>query len=198
MSADSYRLLIVVAEKIDLFYLRQKKSSLQKSYIPSNMSLGDMNAQVEIDEVDAKILRELVQDARAKLKDIAKKCSLSSTAIFNRIERLKALKVIKGETLMIDMGQMGFMYPASIGVDVKPHEKEEILRLIRKQTNVIMASESAGINSFRVFLIAKSLKDLEDLKQFIRKQLGSRKVTVSLWGPPQFLFDNVELGPSRR
>ena len=156
-----------------------------------------MNAQVEIDQIDVKILRELLQDARAKLKDIAEKCNLSSTAVFNRVERLKALKVITGAVLFVNMSQMGFMYAASIGMDVKANEKNEVLKTIRKQSNLLIASESAGINTFRVFLTAKSLKDIEDLKQIIRKQLGSRKVTVSLWGTPQFLLDNIELKTSR-
>jgi Lrp/AsnC family transcriptional regulator for asnA, asnC and gidA len=156
-----------------------------------------MNAQVEIDEIDVKILRELVHDARTKLKDIAKKCDLSSTAVLNRIERLKALEVIKGAVLFFDMSQVGFMYPVSIGVNVETCERDEILKIIRNQSCVLIASESAGSNSLRVFLVAKGLKDIEDLKQLIRKQHGARKVTVSIWSAPHFLFDNIELKPSR-
>ncbi len=157
-----------------------------------------MNARVEIDEIDVKILREFVQDARAKLKDIAKKCGLSSTAVFNRIERLKTLEVIKGAALFFDMSQVGFTYPASIGVDMELNERDKVLKIIREQSKVIIASESAGSNTLRVFLVAKKLKDIEDLKQLIRKQPGTRKVTVSIWSAPHFVFDNIELEPSRK
>jgi Lrp/AsnC family transcriptional regulator for asnA, asnC and gidA len=157
----------------------------------------NMNAQVELDEIDVKILRELVRDARTKLKDIANKCSLSSTAVFNRIERLKALEVIKGAVLFFDMSKVGFMYPASIGVDLVTHERDKVLKIIRKESRLLITSESAGSNTLRVFLVAKRLKELEDLKQLIRKQPGTRKVTVSIWSAPQFLFGNVELEPSR-
>jgi Lrp/AsnC family transcriptional regulator for asnA, asnC and gidA len=157
-----------------------------------------MDAKVEIDEIDVKILRELVKDARTKLKDIAKKCSLSSTAVFNRIERLKTLEVIKGAALFFDMSQVGFMYPASLGVDVELNERDEVLKIIREQSQVIIASESAGSNTLRVFLVAKKLKDIEDLKQLIRKRPGARKVTISIWSAPHFFFDNIELEPSRR
>jgi len=156
-----------------------------------------MSAKVEIDEIDIKILRKLIRDSRAKLKDIAKDCGLSSTAVFNRIERLKAQGVIKGAALFFNMSQLGFMYPASIGVDMDTHQRDEVLEIISKRSNVIISSETAGSNTFRAFLIAKRLKDLEDLKQIIRKQLGSRKVTVSIWSDPQLLFDNIELEPSR-
>jgi hypothetical protein len=105
--------------------------------------------------------------------------------------------VIKGAVLFFDMSQVGFMYPASIGVDVETHERDKVLKIIRKESRLLMASESAGSNTLGVFLVAKRLKDLEDLKQLIRKQPGTRKVTVSIWSAPQFLFGNVELEPSR-
>lgn len=154
-----------------------------------------MTAQVKIDEVDVKILRELVADARAKAKDIAKKCGLSSTAILNRIKRLKAAGVIVGSVLFLNMNQMGFMYAASVGVDVKNHEKEEFLRLIRNRSNVLIVNESVGSSALRAFVVAKRLKDLDDLKQYIRNKLGPRKGAVNFWGTPQFILDNIELEP---
>ncbi len=156
-----------------------------------------MNVQVEIDEIDVKILRELVQDARTKLKDIAKQCGVSSTAILNRIKRLKDLEVIRGAVLFFDMSQVGFMYPVSIGVDVEGAEKDTILNIIRHQTCVLISSESTGSDTLRVFLVAKGLKEIEDLKQCIRKQQGIRRVTTSIWSAPHFLFENIELKPSR-
>jgi DNA-binding Lrp family transcriptional regulator len=159
------------------------------------VGMTHMTAQVKIDEVDVKILRALVADARTKLKDIAKECGLSSTAILNRVKRLKAAGVIVGSVLFLNMNQMGFMYAASIGMNVKIHEKEECLSIIRNRSNVLIVGESAGSNTLRAFVQAKSLKDLDNLKQSIRNQLGSRKISVNLWGTPQFLFDNIELEP---
>ena len=159
------------------------------------VGMTNMTAQVKIDEVDVKILRALLADARTKLKDIAKECGLSSTAILNRVKRLKAAGVIVGSVLFLNMNQMGFMYAASIGMNVKIHEKEECLSIIRNRSNVLIVGESAGSNTLRAFVVAKSLEDLDNLRQYIRNKLGSRKVAVNFWGTPQFLFDNIELGP---
>ena len=156
--------------------------------------MRNLTAQVKIDEVDVKILRKLVADARTKLKDIAKECGLSSTAILKRVKRLEAAGVIVGSVLFLNMNQMGFMHAGSIVVNVNMHEKKEALRIIRNRSNLLVVGESAGINALRAFVVAKSLADLENLKQAIRNKLGSRKVAVNIWGTPQFLFDNVELG----
>lgn len=184
------------------FIIKALDSFFAKSlYITQTDSLKMINmaAQVEIDEVDIKILRELVKDARTKLKDIAKKCNLSSTAVLNRMERLKALGVIKGAVLIINMSHMGFMYAASVGVDARIQQEKEILEIMKKKCNLLVANESAGSsNTFRAFVVAKSLKDIENLKQIVRNRFGSRKVTFNLWSNPQFLFENIELEPSKR
>ena len=156
-----------------------------------------MSAIVEIDETDVKILQELLRDARVRLKDIAKSCGLSSTAILNRISRLKASGVITGALLFVNMSQMGFMYPASIGVDLKPDQKIEVFKILRKQTNLAILSEGAGNNSFTIFFVAKSMKEIDDFKQLIRKQAGSRKITVSIWSTPHFNFENIDLQPTK-
>ncbi len=156
-----------------------------------------MNAQVEIDEIDVKILRELIKDARTKLKDIAKSCGLSSTAVLKRVERLKAAGVITGAILFSNMDQIGYMYPASIGVNLKPEQEAEIAKIFRKRTNMVLLNESAGNSSFAIFLVAKSMKDIDDLKQLIKKQTGSNKITVSIWSTPHFDFENIDLQPTK-
>lgn len=156
-----------------------------------------MNTQVEIDETDVKILRDLIKDSRTKLKDIAKNCGLSPTAILNRIERLKATGLIKGAILFSDMSQIGYMYPASIGVDLKPSQEPEIAKLLRERTNLVLLSESAGSDSFTIFLVAKSIKEIDDLKQLVRKHARTSKIKVSLWSTPLFDFENIDLQPTR-
>jgi len=131
------------------------------------------------------------------LKDIANTCGLSSTAIFNRIRRLKAEGVIAGSALFINMSQMGYMYPASIGVDLKPDQETVISKILRERTNLVSLSESTGTSSFSIFLVGKSMKEINDLKLLIREHAGLRKITVSLWNTPYFNFENVDLQPRR-
>ena len=156
-----------------------------------------MSSTVEIDEIDVKILRELIKDARTKLKDIAKTCSLSSAAISNRIERLKTAGVIVGALIFNDMSQIGYLYPASFGANVRPEQEPAIAKLLRERTNMVFLSPSAGCDSFSIFFVAKSLKDVEDLKQLIRKHTGTSKITVSLWSTPHFDFENIDLQPTK-
>jgi DNA-binding Lrp family transcriptional regulator len=152
---------------------------------------------VEIDEIDVKILRELLKDARTKLKDIAKDCGLSSTAILNRVKRLKAAGVITGAALFINMSLLGYMYPASIGIDLNHGQETQVIKSIRERANLISLSQSVGKNDLNIFLVAKSVKEIDNLKQTIRKQAGVRKISISLWSTPYFNFENIDLQPTR-
>ena len=62
-----------------------------------------MYSTFEIDETDVKILQALIRDARSKLKDIAIKCRLSSTAVKNRIDRMKKSGLIVRSVLKFNM-----------------------------------------------------------------------------------------------
>ena len=69
-----------------------------------------MNIMIRMDETDSKILWALINDARSKLTSIAKDCKLSSTAIKNRIDRLKNGGVIVNAALSINMASFGYPY----------------------------------------------------------------------------------------
>jgi Lrp/AsnC family leucine-responsive transcriptional regulator len=156
-----------------------------------------MSSQTQIDATDILILNELISNSRKKVKDIAKKCNLSATAVSNRIARLKAEGVIKGTALFIDMNKMGFMFPASFGLNVKPQDKAEVLRIIKSRVDVISVGESEGNSNLTVFFIAKSLNDINNLRNFLTPHTVSGKVTVGHWKTPHFVLENVKLQPTR-
>ncbi len=156
-----------------------------------------MSSTIEIDEVDVKILRELIKDARTRLKDIAKACGVSSTAILTRLARLKRTGVIAGAVQFINMNRLGYLLPASIGINLNPGEETTVMKLIKENSNPIALSKSVGKSDLMVFLFAKSIKELERLKQVIKTQEGIRKISINLWSTPQFSLENIDLQPTR-
>lgn len=152
---------------------------------------------IRIDEIDSKILGALIKDARTKITEIAKSCGLSSTAIVNRIKRLKNEGVIEGSVLFWDMSVLGFLYPASIGLNLDSSQYPRVIKIIEEQTNVIILSQSIGKHDLTVFLIAKNLLDIDKLKQLIASRAWVRKISINLWTTPHFHFGNVEIKAHR-
>jgi DNA-binding Lrp family transcriptional regulator len=154
-----------------------------------------MSNVVEIDEIDAKILRELIKDARTKLKDIAKECGLSSNAIFKRVKRLKATGVITGTILYTNLALSGYEYPATIGINLTTCQEPEVVKLIRKHAHLIALYKSIGKYDLCAFVMAKTMAELDHLKQIIRQHPGIKRIAVNFWDTDttSFHFENIDL-----
>ena len=199
LTSKYYQLFSIV--KVNYLYKAHVKIHIcfRKFYLSAtNYPTGtNMNNTVEIDEIDVKILRELIKDARAKLKDIAKTCGVSSTAIMNRIKRLKTTGVITGAVQYIDMSRLGYMQPATIGISLNYSQESQVVKLIRERAKVIMFDQSVGKNDLSIFCVAKNIKELDDLKQLIKKQPQIRRVTINLWSTPYPNFEKLDIQPTR-
>jgi len=155
-----------------------------------------MGVIVEIDEIDRKILGILIEDARTKLKDIAKECKISSVSVLNRIKRLRTLGVITGSTLFPNLRALEFSVVATIGIEADSRE-EEIMEFIDKNTDLIEPSKGIGTYDLTAFVYSENITALDKVVYEIRKRFGVRKVTVNLWsGQPHSVFENVDLQPT--
>lgn len=152
---------------------------------------------VEVDEIDAQILRALIKDARTKLKDIAKTCGVSSNAIFKRVKRLKDAGVIKRVTLFTNFACLGYTHPATIGISLSPDQEQRVTGLIQKRADLNLAalSKSVGKYDLFIFVIAKSVNELYELKDALMKEHGVGRISINFWSKPHFNFENVDLNP---
>ena len=158
--------------------------------------MGD--TEIIIDPVDAKLITLLLKDARTKTKDLAKACGISSTAVGKRIQKLKENGTITGSTLMLNMSQIGFMYPASISIErMNEDQCAKVISLVKSRSGLVVFNVSFGKSDFYVFLVAKSLKDLDYLKQSIRRHVTG-KISMNFWNTPYLCFDNISINKNRR
>ena len=159
-----------------------------------------MTSEIELDEIDVKILSALIRDARSKLKEIAKDCGLTSNAIFKRIKHLKSVGVIVGTTLYPDAKEFGYTHIATIGINLDYAQENEIIKLIleRAKTKLIELSSSIGKYDLCAFMLTKNLQELDNITQAIRKHPGVKRMAVNIWvSEPCFLLENLDLQPTR-
>ena len=154
-----------------------------------------MGTVIDLDEIDRKILNALIRDARARLKDIAKDCGISSVSVLNRIKRLKELGVITGSTLFPNLNALGLPVVATIGIETDA-EEEEIIEFVDKNTDLIEPSKAIGTYDLTALVYSEDIAALDRVVYEIRKRFGVRKVTVNLWsGQPHMVFENLDLKP---
>jgi Lrp/AsnC family leucine-responsive transcriptional regulator len=155
-----------------------------------------MGATVAIDETDTKILNALIKDARARVKDIAKDCGISSVSVINRIKRLKTLSVITGSTLFPNVATLGLPIVATIGVNLNGNQGAEIIKLIEKQTRLIEPATSVGKYDLTALVYAENITELDKIAYALRKTFDVPKVDVNVWASiPHMLFENIDLKP---
>jgi DNA-binding Lrp family transcriptional regulator len=150
-----------------------------------------MSETIKIDAVDRKILCMLIKNARTQLNHIAKECGLSINAIHKRVARLKAADVIAGSIVFINPEPFGLQHSVTIGINLEPNQETEVANLIRKFAYLIHIDRSLGKYDICAFVIAANMRQIELLKETIRKHVGIRRIAVNFWGKTYFNYDNI-------
>ena len=83
-----------------------------------NKKLGVMSKEV-LDEIDRKILKFLVRNARMPYLEIARECGISGAAIHQRIKKLEDTGVILGSRMIVDPKMLGFDICAFVNLKIQ-------------------------------------------------------------------------------
>lgn len=74
---------------------------------------------IQLDEMDEKIIRMLASNARIPFLEVARACGVSGTAIHQRVQRLTSLGVLQGTEYKINPSKIGYETCAYIGLFLK-------------------------------------------------------------------------------
>ena len=95
-------------------------------------------AKANLDEIDRKILRFLINNARMPFLEIARACGISGAAIHQRIRKLEEAKVILGSRMVIDHKMLGFDVCAHIRITMKdPQLLQKTVELLKEVPEIV-------------------------------------------------------------
>jgi Lrp/AsnC family transcriptional regulator for asnA, asnC and gidA len=123
-------------------------------------TLSDM-----IDDLDKRIIAELVQDARQTSTRISRKLGVSDTTVRHRIYRLKEQKVID-TTVVPDAAKFGYSVIALIALQVDLGSIDTVAQELSTHPNVHYIAECTG--AYDMF-IGVWLESTQRLAQFIKE-----------------------------
>ena len=86
----------------------------------------------EIDAIDRKIMRELVQDARISQVILSERVGLSPTACARRLQLLEKAGVIRGYSADIDATGLGFLMTVLVHITLD-RQNEDALAAFEKE-----------------------------------------------------------------
>ena len=127
---------------------------------------------IKLDSYDLKILDLLQRDARSTIKRIARKLSLSTTPVFERIKRLEKLKVIDRYAAILNPALLGKKLTAFIHISIKDHTRESVEAFVERVVSFEEVIECHHVSGDSDFLIQVLLEDIEKYNQFVLEKLS--------------------------
>ena len=118
-------------------------------------------AHHELDELDEKILRMIVDNARIPFLEVARACGVSGAAIHQRVQKLAGLGVVKGSEFLLDAEKIGYETCAYVGIFLtSPSTFEYVVKELEKIPEVVECYYTTGQYDVLIKVFAKNNKDL--------------------------------------
>jgi Lrp/AsnC family leucine-responsive transcriptional regulator len=137
-----------------------------------------MKPRHRIDDVDVKILKALLSDARASFADIAKESNLSIPAITQRYRKMKQNGIITGTSLITNLG---YKEQHSLSVDIKIESGYEtsIIEAIKKIPRFRSCYKVIGKYDIHAGIRVESLEQIAKIKKALGKEKGVLEINIT-------------------
>lgn len=143
----------------------------------------DLFQNIEFDELDRAILRELQQNARITNANLARKIHLSQPAVHNRIKKLEKRGVIRRYTAELDREMIGYdlICFLQIRTDGAPHNLHYIQQMTESLTQVLECHHLTGEYDILLKVVVKHRQGLETfIEQHIAPLQGIQQLQTNI------------------
>ncbi len=102
-------------------------------------------ARHQLDNLDKKILKLVVADARIPFLEVARACNVSGAAIHQRIQKLIKFGVIKGSEYIVNPEKIGYETCAYVGLYLQdPSSFDDVVEKLRQIPEVTECHYTTG------------------------------------------------------
>jgi DNA-binding Lrp family transcriptional regulator len=124
---------------------------------------------IALDEIDIRILRKLISDARLSYRNIAEQIGVSPPTVLARVEKLERNKIIKSYSALLDHEKLGYDLTAIIEVTAIKNKVVEVERVLSKYENVCAIYDITGLTDM---IIVAKFRNRKELSNFVKKELS--------------------------
>jgi len=124
--------------------------------------------QLELDEIDRRILQTLRNDARTPFTDIGKGLGMSDATVHIRVRKMLDEGVIKKFTVDLDAATLGQRIHSLLLLDIEHGHLEEVAKQLVELVSVSAAYETHGANDLILRIDTIDLEELRGLVLQIR------------------------------
>lgn len=147
----------------------------------------------KLNELDARILRNLLKDGRTGYDELAKECRVSKNAVWKRCRAMEKKDIIKGSTVQINFGHLGFEALATLLISVDTQRLEQVMEFIEKITEVRAYRQYNSVYNVRAVATLRNLNELDRIKQVIKRTLPTIGLKSYIWTGVRNIPENLNL-----
>ena len=151
----------------------------------------------KIDELDIKIIKDLLKNSRKSFSEIAKECRVSTATINNRFNELEEAGIIIGSTVLVDLDHFGVECNGGLQINVNPNQLNEFLRDTQKMLDEFSVVPLDLNEKYNVIIWSpiKNIKELERLKESLKQHSAVTEIRTRVWTYMKVSPDNLALEP---
>jgi Lrp/AsnC family leucine-responsive transcriptional regulator len=117
--------------------------------------------QISLDDVNLRLLRELLDDPRMTIAALARRIGMSPPAVAERVERLKETGVIAGFRLDLSPAAIGLPLAAYVRVRPGPGQLQKIAELAQRTPQVVECHRITGEDCFLLKVHVAAIDQIE-------------------------------------
>ncbi|MDR0546243.1 MAG: Lrp/AsnC ligand binding domain-containing protein [Dysgonamonadaceae bacterium] len=127
----------------------------------------------QLDELDEKILKMVVNNARIPFLEVARACNVSGAAIHQRIQKLTNLGILKGSEFIVDHNKVGYETAAYMGLFLKnPESFRDVVDALSTISEVVECHYTTGAYDLFIKIFAKNNRHLLEIIHSKLQPLG--------------------------
>ena len=119
---------------------------------------------IDLDDIDRRLLRELVRDASQGSGALGRKLGLSQSATWRRLKRLEEAGAFAGRRLDLDLAALGFGVTVFLGVKLALKGRvsvQDFERAVTAIPEVQTVEHVLGVYDYRLRVTARDISDFE-------------------------------------
>ncbi len=126
-------------------------------------TIKDVSNSIMLSETENNILKELSQNSKISLVELATKTNLSAVTVAQKIKQLKSKDILKIFRILIDYKKLE-LNRYSLALNIKSIQEEKFIEFCKKHKQIIDVSELLGKFNFTTEILAK---DNETFRQVV-------------------------------
>ena len=123
----------------------------------------------KIDDIDRKILSELMADGAISIPKLSKNINANSSVVYSRIKRLLKRKLIERYTIQVNEKELGYGVKSVTGINMNSKLRDNVIDELFKIDGVSEISEVTG--RFDI-MVTMHTKNLNDMHQIVSEKIG--------------------------